>query len=583
MAAERKGKTYEAITYVVLERLRKKGKLKGQVFWNKTPNGMTIEPDLVVGKNIDHPSIIFLLTHSGSAKESEKKLWRNMGELAEAKIFVSTVPRVYNVAFDSVIKENLKKIQESSFDGQLIVGDLKYGKDLQEWVDNNQKDLPQKADDKAEEIENRLAKDNILKNLVIKLEADIQKLIKKTRPELDQLWKMERKRTPGKAPARKETFVRRGLSKLLIFEDLDLALRLYRGKRVVNDEVPGYVFALGLADKSIGRASPTDREIINVVALLTDAQIKSVVAQAPIDRMSSWLLTLRNSPHLVFMGNYVLNNYSNLCDPVEFYKRLIALNSNPEALVDKKKVPDNWPPGTVWLLEFLIEFIKASSGSANGYGYAQLAQEVSAFPGMPRAADRVYTIVLSDWLHRRGMENLPKAVLRNICSAISERLSRLDLREREKIAAELTRIVIRNTLEAKLLTYRGFEPLFCLINKADKNPKRQSIRTCFAESAGLTGQGGKTTVAKSKNTLINWQSCHGSHTNDKKKELSGRAVGLRYSWNPNKKRFLPRPGVEKLILVVDGTWRQKDLDTLVRAGWDEIYYPDEIDLLAKAL
>jgi hypothetical protein len=83
--------------------------------------------------------------------------------------------------------------------------------------------------------------------------------------------------------------------------------------------------------------------------------------------------------------------------------------------------------------------------------------------------------------------------------------------------------------------------------------------------------------------LINWQSAHHSHTNDKKKELCGRAVALRYSWDSKTNTFIPRPGIKKLILVLDGTWKQGDLDALVRAGWDEIFYPDEMDKLAKAI
>jgi len=109
------------------------------------------------------------------------------------------------------------------------------------------------------------------------------------------------------------------------------------------------------------------------------------------------------------------------------------------------------------------------------------------------------------------------------------------------------------------------------------------VRTCFAEKAGLGGQAGKTTVAIAKNTLINWQSVSDAGRDHKKKELCGRAVGLRYSWNAEQQKFIPRPGVKKLILVLDGTWRQQDLDALVRAGWDEIYYPDEMDKLAEAI
>jgi hypothetical protein len=82
-------------------------------------------------------------------------------------------------------------------------------------------------------------------------------------------------------------------------------------------------------------------------------------------------------------------------------------------------------------------------------------------------------------------------------------------------------------------------------------------------------------------SFIKWQSAHGSHTNDKKKELSGRAIGLRYHWSGSE--FVRRPGLRKMILVLDGTWKQADLNALLRAGWDEIFYPDEMDQLAKAI
>ena len=85
------------------------------------------------------------------------------------------------------------------------------------------------------------------------------------------------------------------------------------------------------------------------------------------------------------------------------------------------------------------------------------------------------------------------------------------------------------------------------------------------------------------NTLINWQSAHGSHTNDKRKELCGRGPALRYSWDTKKKAFIRRPSAERLFLIVDGTWGQSDLDALVHAGWDEIFYPDEMDRLVKAI
>src|SRR5215210_2969997 len=46
----------------------------------------------------------------------------------------------------------------------------------------------------------------------------------------------------------------------------------------------------------------------------------------------------------------------------------------------------------------------------------------------------------------------------------------------------------------------------------------------------------------------------------------GREMALRYSWDPRIQEFVPRPGVRKLILLVDGTWREGELDALARAG-----------------
>ena len=65
--------------------------------------------------------------------------------------------------------------------------------------------------------------------------------------------------------------------------------------------------------------------------------------------------------------------------------------------------------------------------------------------------------------------------------------------------------------------------------------------------------------------------------------LCGKAVGLRYSWDNKKQSFVKRQGIEKMILVLDGTWSQKDIDALTYAGWDGIFYPDEIEKLKDAI
>ncbi len=589
MAGEQKGKAYEAFTKAALESLQKRGVFKGDIFWDEKADGMTIVPDLTIGPDKDHPHTVILINHSGSAKESEKKGWRNMGELAEVKILLPTAPRVFNLAFDSVIKENLKKAQAASFDGQLIVGDLKYGNELQSWIDDNLGSFPKDKHEKVSFIIDQANTDKKLRRLLIAFTTDIEALLKKKAPqELEQVWVMERKRTPGRAPRARDTFVRRGLSKLLIFEDLDVALRLFSGKRVKADEVPEYAYELGLATRftsgSSGIAKPADGEIVNAVTTLGDSATKMVLGNAPVSELSAWLVSLRNSGHMLAIRDYLICEYADLTSPGTLFKRLVELHAKPNSLIHPKMAPLNWPPRSVWLFEVLMEIPKLLNEDPTSYGYAQMERECEKLQGMPKAGDPIYRTTIPGWVHRRAGSAVDSRVLQGVSMVLAKHLASTSAKSLSSVLSdEHLKGYFNNLIEAKLCTYRMFEPLRLLIESAVAGTAKDSIRSCFGEKAGLPGQATKTTLLRKGKTLINWQSASDAGRDHKKKELCGRAVALRYSWDAKHKKFIPRPGVEKLILVVDGTWRREDLLALARAGWDEIFYPDEMDKLATAI
>ena len=79
MAGEQKGKAYEAFTKAALERLKTNGQPNEHIFWDERPEGMSITPDLTIGTDKDHIHTLILITHSGSAGDSHKKFWRNLG------------------------------------------------------------------------------------------------------------------------------------------------------------------------------------------------------------------------------------------------------------------------------------------------------------------------------------------------------------------------------------------------------------------------------------------------------------------------------------------------------------------------
>jgi hypothetical protein len=596
MAGERKGITYEAILYRVLLRLLKKRKLKGGVFWNETPDGMTIEPDLLVGPDKNHPTALFLVTHSGSAGDSHKKFWRNLGELVEAKTQLATVPCVYNVAFDSVIKESLKKVQAAAFDGQLIVGDEDYGKALQAWVDTNNKSLPQERFEKADAVKNA-AGGKGLSGPIAKLEADVAKLIGSTNTSMKSVWALERKRPKGKAPTARDTFLRRGVGKLLLFDRPD---QVDRQGRFVDGTPEGLIESLktmGLARDSIGGPRISDREMWWALRTLTSVQLAALWSAKDIPRVIEWVEVLRGMGSLEPRLAYIAKHWKVLTQSEGLFQELVRCHADSTS-------------DRVWLFHFLIEWIKINGGSRTAYGLARVVsdlerlskdklhrQSVEAILGRPAIWHAKHTIGLglTDW-HSTASEQEFAFVdddLARVADVLARRLAECQPPKPSTDHERFSEAVVQSTLEAKLLTYRNFQFFQNLLRVALEKQNHpweivKAVPACFAQAARAEGvkidpRSGGTTVMMVNNTLINWQSAHGSHTNDKKKELCGRAVGLRYSWDAKSKTFIKRPGVDKLILVVDGTWTQSNLDALVRSGWDEIFYPDEMDELAAAI
>lgn len=589
MAGERKGKTYEALIKVALEGLKVQGKVAGNIFWNEKAVGMTVTPDFTIGKDLDHPAMVILISHSNSAKNSDMKSWRNLGELAECKLRLKSIPKVFSVAFDSVVKDNLKAVGAAAFEGQLIVGDRPYGASLVGWIDLHHDSLPKDGDEKAAAIQDLIdKKDDKLTPLFTSLLGDLKVLLGKPNPTLDSLWAMERKRTPGKAPQAKTTSVRRGLSKLLIFEDLDLALRLYRGQKVSVNEMPQYAFDLKLAGKSTLRALAGDSEVASAINLLTDDQIRSIISRFDVSKISGWLKTLRNATHLVVMGAYVLEEYDSLCFKNTLYDRLDELHGNPWALIDPANAPTNWPPDGVWLFDILLELVKTLSRNANGYGLAQLGADVikaghGSIADLKSATGFGGGFGLSGWARRDPRAKFSKKLLRGVSDVLSKQMSKSTLTEVKKSLLSQRSQIIDTIINAKLCSYSGFDPLGELLEAAIPGLTHIRLRACYAEAASLRGSVAVIQLGKSKSTLINWQSATDDGKDHKVKELCGRAAALRYTWDESAKEFVQRPGVKKLCLVVDGSWTQSDLDTLALAGWDEIFYPDEMAKLVKAI
>lgn len=582
MAGEKKGKAYEALVHVALQDLVTAKKLAGPLHWNVTPKGMSIEPDFMTGSDPNDPRTLLLLNHSNAAGNSHMKFWRNLGELVEAKTVLPSMPKVYCLTF-GVIKSDLEPIQQHAFDQFIWVRQTTHpwADNLDSFISKRVGQFPKGKDAQTDFIRDELKSATTEEKASFKqLTALLEVMYKKSSPVLDKMWLDHRKRILPAAPGARPTSVRRGASKLFLFADRQEAYRCFKTKAAFKGAVANLA-PLGLVEKRPGGWFPAnDQDVVSCVKTLDEKRCLALMsAKASTSGFRLQAAKVADSALLPVYASWCISNWATLSTCSGMKQTLLALHANPTAGIAVPKGCN--PPEHIWIMDVLGAMYRAASNKSQSYGLSSLISHKSG------RSKKIGNLYIGDWcsrfmtgfLTRKTSFSPPPEAVEFLAEALSD-LAR-EVSKQSVSPADVLEKYIAKELEAVYLAHRGFEPLWGLIFSQVKEAKQIRIRTCYAEAAGLSGNSGNCTMAKVKNTLINWQSCSDAGRDHKKKELCGRAMGVRYHWDG--KSFNRRTDVHKMILVVDGTWRQGDLNALLRAGWDEIYYPDEIDQLAKAI
>lgn len=580
MAGEKIGKIDEAIVKVALDILIKKGQLSGTIFWNKTPPELSSEPDFIVGDSLSQPDYIILVTHFGTASVSHKKCWRNLAELCEAKQSFDQVPTIISVIFDAEMKDALKKIQSAAFDGQLIIADAEYGPSLLSLIDAYKDKFPSTNTERAQYACTLASTNAEFSNYIDQLAEDIRVQLSHHRHELNELWHAESLRTHGVAPIARKTYLRRGFIKRILAGDY------IQNNGVVTTAGGEWLTRIGLTKKTISGYQVVDPELSFFMDSPWAADYQTIIEGQLSNGFVKQIQKVRSFRLLTVYGDYLSAHLDALKTPAGMLKCLRTQHKNPS---EGLTIPEGTNgPQSMWIYDYLGALIKATNGLVQSFGY-------SAFTRHPLGKkSKIGNMDLGKWcecfinryFHRDSSFSIPQEAEIFIATVMSEYLTPYTREQISQLASKTEDMFLEKEYSTTLLAHNGFEPLLALLvyNKTIPSSKAISnVRSCYAERAGVTGRAGKTSIIQVKNTIINWQTATDSGRDHKRKELAGRAVGLRYTWDSENKRFVVRPGIKKLILLLDGTWRQKDLEVLIAAGWDEIYYPDEIDKLKAAI
>lgn len=530
--------------------------------------GGSIDTDIVIG-SLEEPEIVILVTNSSSAKNSLEKFWRNMGEILEGAKILKTPPKIVEVNLEGEFRKALSKGMSVTADIKLSIADLKDGPEAVKMLRELATKNTRAGQDRTNSVQDMLMRLPKVHNVASELGREVNRIrqsnsrakLSAIKVTLDQIAK-------GSAIGRKDTFLRRGIAKTaLLYLSSSNGLQEQHGSLIWIGKVPRYAKILGLINTSCGSNRIVDRDIIWCTKHLGLAQSIDLARRSIAERKKNWLAW-----HLQISNDSINSDHQFIQDNFHDLSRDCRV---AELICEQHR------KGYKWLFAHIMEVIKSSTGKRQGYGYSALAKDVGYSKGISSGY-----LTLSDWIngHLELTPNHPLLV--DVSKALSSRIRSIGYDSIEKIGQNIEEEYFSNLLEQKIVCYWLFEPLRMLIEDhltANAIPFRliKKNPTFIGESLGDPLGIAAPTAIVTRNTLIYWNSAYDKGRHHKTKELMGRGLSLRITWNG--KEYEIRESLKKTILLIDGTWEQKQVNALARCGWDEIYYPHEMDQLAKAI
>ena len=565
MAGETRGELAEAIAKVALEKALHVLGRKESVFWQESPDGAVIKPDFTIGMDPASPLQLVLVNASESAKESDKKYWRNLGEIFDAKARLPSQPAVLNLVFRSEIKPELIRLTEALCDATCLVDrHAVFGTATASWLEQNHAGAPSDREQKADLVVECTTKrsghyDKQFADAVTHLAQHLSQLLFSTKTSLQPLWDLCSSDFAGRQGVEvrkaKVTMLRRGLARWLVFDGTvrERVFASHLGSGVVKlKEAPPYCVPLGMLRKRIGgyqipaidakasnMAGTTSRDLRLAAQFYGDAvggdakkatkALNAALGDVP-PEMSRAAEQLRSlSGQVEVWHEIALSEWENLRTPDGCYELLTECSADPTMGGRVSTEGES----RVWLYDHLVAILRSYHATNNDFGYSRMMatfKEAHSQGALEAFLDRVVS-PLDDsrrrrsegWIARvlptarrpgergflewlKGEADIADASIACFAYAIATLLVGVGDPRR----LDLQDLASRHTysLWNKLLTHRDFEPLPSLIETAcGSKVDRVSAPSVMGEIAGTTVQDAGAMPAFSfKDGLVFWQS-----------------------------------------------------------------------------
>jgi hypothetical protein len=611
MAGEKRGIALEAILALSLDEIIKpSGNLC--CYWNVKPRGMSIDPDLTIGTNPDTPDALCLVSFPEAYLNSGFKFWRNVAETWEAKVLLPSPPKVIAIQFGEGMKQDLVAVSRYVFDSLLLVSTSNGFSNLLKLVEGNANDLPPGRDEKKRHLKLLLLRNKQARLEFLYLKRQLATALRSSNPISASIWKKTAgyyQSRAGNVRLAKLTNFRVAFAKLALVTDLRPLLKAVRSRKALK-EASTLAF-LGFATKTLAGYRISDPDIEALINQCDERVITDIAAKLAGDkRLQIVLEPLRNISAVQTVIHALVRNWSKLRNPERLFTEMFKCHENPGGYAKACGATSNGyiRPGIV--AEAIFEGMREIAGKNQAFGNKALIVGLAAQDkqkgqkgALMQCADRLgithtkwrssttVSYGFRDWLFGADRTNftLSKFELLRIAFVLANNMPDRESRATAELSDAILRRWAHNQFTNRFASYREFRPLDLLVEAALDTNKIQWRKILYfptvwrevalANGEKLNSRSATSTIYQVRRTLVKTQSVTEFGASHKKKELCARAVGLRATCS-NGTLGLRKV---KLILMADGCFTNRDLAMLTKAGWDEIFYPDEMDKLAKAI
>ena len=543
-----------------------------KVHWDDTPDGMSIDPDVVVGDDPDHPDAVVFVTHATAERAGEKKFWRTVAEVIEAKRLVSR-PRVISVLYASNVKDNLLQAYRALFDAVIHLDDHSWGDAFSKYLAQLTKSAGTQMKEKCLAVLAEQVETNTVPGWK-SFAASVKSALSSQQGIYGQRIASSSFKKNGRVPSARETTLRRSLCKIYTFP-AEFRKKLKSGVRL--DNPPEHAVILEWVTKSIGGYRLTDPELNRFLDSanpdLVTAGVNHIDNRIPV--FQEYVASLRNISGWQATYKWIIENYGALSTPSGMWTSLQQVYADPIATL-KGYVSPELAPTDHWLFSSIIMLLRTETGRKDGYGYAQLGME----SGHSYAIGALAGVTIAPYLQRKA--DLESNILQGIAKVFSFHLERIGKIKCAQLADSAVATSALSTFNFKLMNYRHYNPVdWPVCDRLES--EGFSFDTSARHPSFLSESGRGTTTSTGNIISVNggqcWIKCQSAYDGriDKRKELCGRIGAMKLCYTPDE---LAR---RKFYLVIDGFFDDSDLVLLDRAGWDGIFYFDELDKLIESI